>query len=81
MLNWSHLISPLVNAISANTPIFAGEDGHYPSSRWQQQALLDEAIVGDGRWQLVDQPYSGIDEWVFHLLHQPHLLFETTKVG
>ena len=59
ILNWSHLLSPLVNTLSASTPIFAGEDGHYPSSRWQQQALLDEEILGDGRWQLVDQPYSG----------------------
>lgn len=74
MLNWSHLLSPIVNTLSANTPIFAGYDGHYPSTRWQQQALLDEEIVGDGRWQLVDQPYSGMDEWMFHLLHQPHLL-------
>lgn len=74
ILNWSHLISPLLNTLSANTPIFAGEDGHYPSTRWQQQALLDESVVGDGRWQLVDHPYSGMDEWVFHLLHQPHLL-------
>ena len=74
MLNWSHLLSPLINTLSANTPIFAEEDGHYPSSRWQQQVLLDESIIGDGRWQLVDQPYSGIDEWMFHLLHQPHLL-------
>ena len=79
MLNWSHLLSPLVNTLSANTPIFAGEDGHYPSTRWQQQALLDESIVGDGRWQLVDQPYSGIDEWVFHLLHQPHLLLRDVE--
>ena len=74
ILNWSHLISPLVSSLSANTPIFAGEDGHYPSTRWQQQSLLNEDLVGDGRWQLVDMPYSGMDEWMFHLLHQPHLL-------
>lgn len=74
ILNWSHLISPLVNALSANTPIFVTEDGHYPSSRWQEQAKLDESTVGDGRWQLVEHPYSGMDEWMFHLLHQPHLL-------
>ena len=74
ILNWSHLLSPLVQSLSANTPIFAGEDGHYPSSRWHQQAELSEKTVGDGRWQLVDHPYSGIDEWMFHLLHQPHLL-------
>ncbi len=74
ILNWSHLLSPLVNTLSANTPIFAGEDGHYPSCRWQHQAKFDESLVGDGRWQLVEHPYSGMDEWMFHLLHQPHLL-------
>ena len=73
ILNWSHLLSPLLNALSANSPVFAG-DGHHPSNRWLQQAILDESVVGDGRWQLVDHPYSGMDEWMFHLLHQPHLL-------
>ena len=70
-MNWFHLLSPLVAMWSSNTPIFAGEDGYYPSSRWQHQSNLD---VGDGRWQIVHTPYSGMDEWVFHTLHQPHLL-------
>jgi hypothetical protein len=32
--------------------------------------------VGDGRWQMIDTPYSGIDEWIFHMFHQPHLLLK-----
>ena len=74
IVNWSDVLSPIVNTLSANTPIWSGEDGHYPSTRWQHQAKLSEEVVGDGRWQLVNHPYSGMDEWMFHLLHQPHLL-------
>ena len=30
--------------------------------------------IGDGRWAMIDSPYSGLDEWVFHSLYQPHWL-------
>ena len=32
-MNWFHLLSPLFAMWSANTPVFAGEDGGYPSNR------------------------------------------------
>ena len=59
-----------ISASSANSPILGGED-YRSSSRMWHQAELD---VGDGRWQMIETPYSGIDEWVFHMFYQPHLL-------
>lgn len=71
LLNWGHLMTPIFQHVSANSPVLGGEDSYRSSARMWLQSQLD---VGDGRWQMIETPYSGIDEWIFHMFYQPHLL-------
>ena len=71
LFNWAHLLTPIFQHVSANSPILGGKDSYRSSARMWHQSKLE---VGDGRWQMIETPYSGIDEWVFHLFYQPHLL-------
>ena len=73
LFNWGHLMTPLFQHFSAKSPILGGEDSYRSSARMLHQSKMD---VGDGRWQMIDTPYSGIDEWIFHMFHQPHLLLK-----
>lgn len=74
LVNWGHLLSPVVNALGLRSPIMGAEDSYVPSSRLAALASFSEDDIGDGRWQMIDTPYSGLDEWVFHSLYQPHWL-------
>ena len=78
-LNWGHVLTPIFKMASACSPVFAGEDAHVGSGRWRQEAQLAVDEVGDGRWQMSEEPYSGMDEWVFHMLYQPHLLLRDAE--
>lgn len=75
-LNWGHLLVPLFLGWSSNSPIMGGEDMYQRSSRWWHQSQLD---VGDGRWQMLGEAYSSLEEWVFHMFAQPHLLLRDAE--
>jgi hypothetical protein len=75
-LNWGQILTPIFAMLSANSPILGNVDSYRPSFRMWKESQLE---VGDGRWQMLEYPYSGVDEWVFHQLHQPHLLLRDAE--
>ena len=70
MLNYGNMMSPVIIALCANSPIYGGNDSHFCSAR---EGVMAEIRAGEHRHGMPPEPYASLYDFV-RTLSQPTYL-------